>query len=153
MSRASRGRPQGPGGVVRGGALGLRGAGFVVVVVRLLGAVIQHEGLGLMGDGDGAGTLGPRLPVHLHGHLGAFEHQLQRQQHPNVRWATLVDLESYNHQEQLYELFVGGLTLSFARQARNWPHMSRVQLARKKDIINQSQRQMLSIGVLDYLEQ
>lgn len=99
---------------MRGGALGLGGAGFVVVVVRLLGAVIQHEGLGLMGDGDGAGTLGPRLPVHLHGHLGALEHQLQRRQHTDK------------------ELLVGGLALSFACQAKKWPHMSRLQIARKK---------------------
>lgn len=63
---------------MRGGTLCLRGAGFVVVIVRLLGAVVQHEGLGLMGDGDRAGTLGPRLPVHLHGHLGALENQLER---------------------------------------------------------------------------
>lgn len=70
---------------MRGGALCLRGAGLVVVIVRLLGAVIQHEGLGLMGDGDGAGTLGPRLPVHLHGHLGALEHQLERERTINTR--------------------------------------------------------------------
>ena len=63
---------------MRGGALCLGRAGFVVVIVRLLGAVVQHEGLGLVGDGDGAGTLGPRLPVHLHGHLGALENQLER---------------------------------------------------------------------------
>lgn len=62
-----------------GGALGLRGAGFVFVIVRLLSAVVQHEGLGLMGDGDGAGTLCPRLPVHLHGHLGALEKKLERE--------------------------------------------------------------------------
>ena len=63
---------------MRGGALRLRGAGFVVVV-GLLGAVVQHEGLGLVGDGDGAGTLGPRLSVHLHGHLGALQNQLERE--------------------------------------------------------------------------
>lgn len=57
--------------------LGLGGAGFVVVIVRLLGAVVQHEGLGLVSDGDGAGALGPRLPVHLHGHRGALEDQLE----------------------------------------------------------------------------
>lgn len=71
-------RPRGPGGVVRGGTLSVRGAGFVVIVVRLLGAVVQHEGLGFMGDGDGAGALGPRLPVHLHGHLGALQNELRR---------------------------------------------------------------------------
>lgn len=96
-SRTSRRRPRGPGGVVRGGALGLGGAGFVVVVVRLLGAVIQHEGLGLVGDGDGAGALGPRLPIHLHGHLGALQHQLQRRQHPNVRRSRHLDLEFYKN--------------------------------------------------------
>lgn len=64
---------------MRGGALCLRGAGFVIVIVRLLAAVVQHEGLGLMGDGDGAGTLGPWLPVHLHGHLGALKNQLERE--------------------------------------------------------------------------
>lgn len=63
---------------MRGGALCLRGAGFVIVIICLLGAVVQHEGLGLMSDGDGAGTLGPRLSVHLHGHLGALENQLER---------------------------------------------------------------------------
>lgn len=31
-----------------------------------------------MGDGDGARTLRPRLPVHLHGHLGALQNQLER---------------------------------------------------------------------------
>lgn len=71
---------RGPGRVLGRGALRLRGAGSIVVIVRLLCTVIQHEGLGLMGDGDGAGTLGPRLPVHLHGHLGALEKQLQRDQ-------------------------------------------------------------------------
>lgn len=70
---------RGPGRVLGRGALRLRGAGSIVVIVRLLCAVIQHEGLGLMGDGDGAGTLGPRLPVHLHGHLGALEKQLERE--------------------------------------------------------------------------
>lgn len=75
---------RGPGGVLGRGALRLRGAGaVVVVVVRLLGAVVQHEGLGLVGDGDGAGTLGPRLPVHLHRHRGALEEQLEGEQREN----------------------------------------------------------------------
>ena len=68
---------------MRGRALGLRGARFVlvlIIIICLLGAVVQHEGLGLMGDGDGAGTLSPRLPVHLHGHLGALKDQLEREE-------------------------------------------------------------------------
>lgn len=77
MLRPSRGWPRGPGRVVRGGALGLRRAGLLVIVVRLLGAVVEHERLGLVGDGDSAGALGPRLPVHLHGHRGALEDQLE----------------------------------------------------------------------------
>ncbi len=82
-SCSSRGRPWGPGWVVRSGALCLRGAGFVFVIVRLLGTVVQHVDLGLMGDSDGAGTLRPRLAVHLHGHLGALENQLEGQITPN----------------------------------------------------------------------
>lgn len=73
---------------MRRGALRLRGAGFVLVVVRLLGAVVQHQRLGLVGDGDGAGALRPRLAVHLHGHRGALQNQLQRRGGggpPNVR--------------------------------------------------------------------
>jgi len=86
-SRAVRGGTRGPRGVVGGGALRLRGAGVSVIVVvvvvvvvllivRLLGAVVEHGDLGLVGDGDGAGALRPRLPVHLHGHPGALQHQL-----------------------------------------------------------------------------
>lgn len=63
---------------MRGGGLRLGGAGFIIVVIRLLCAVVEHESLGLMGDGDGAGALGPRLPVHLHRHLGALKNQLER---------------------------------------------------------------------------
>ena len=77
-SGTSRGRTCWLGRVMGGGALSLGGAGFVVVVVGLLGAVVEHEGLGLVGDGDGARALGPRLPVHLHGHPGRLQHQLQR---------------------------------------------------------------------------
>lgn len=63
--------------VMRGRALRLRGAGLVVVFVCLLCTVVQHEGLGLVSDGDGAGSLSPRLPVDLHGHGGAFQNQLE----------------------------------------------------------------------------
>lgn len=76
-SGTSRGGTCWLGRVMGGRALSLGGAGFVVVV-RLLGAVVEHEGLGLVGDGDGARALGPRLPVHLHGHPGRLQHQLQR---------------------------------------------------------------------------
>lgn len=69
---------RGPWRILGRGTLRLRGTGFVVVIVRLFCTVIQHEDLGLMGDSDGAGTLGPRLPVHLHGHLGTLENQLKR---------------------------------------------------------------------------
>lgn len=71
---------------MRGGALCLRGAGLIVVIVRLLGAVAQHDDLRLMGDGDGAGALRPRLPVHLHGHLGALQHQLEDEEHRTPRY-------------------------------------------------------------------
>ena len=56
---------------------GLRGAGVFVVVVCLLGAVVQHKGLGFMGNGDGAGSLRPRLSVNLHRHAGTLQDQLR----------------------------------------------------------------------------
>lgn len=61
---------------MRGGSLGFRRAGLVVVV-RLFGAVVEHQRLRLVCDGDGAGALSPRLAVHLHGHRGILEDQLK----------------------------------------------------------------------------
>lgn len=46
------------------------------VVVRLLSREIQHQGVGLVSYGNGAGPLGPRLPVYLHRHHGALQDQL-----------------------------------------------------------------------------
>lgn len=70
---------------MRSWALRLRGAGFIVIIVRLLCAVVQHKSLGLMGDGDGAGALRPRLSIHLHGHRGALQNQLEMEEQRTMK--------------------------------------------------------------------
>lgn len=47
-----------------------------IIIICLLPRVVQHQGVGLVGDGDSAGPLRPGLPIHLHRHLGALQDQL-----------------------------------------------------------------------------
>lgn len=47
------------------------------VIIRLFSGEIQHQRVRLVSDGDGAGPLGPGLPVHLHRHHRALQDQLR----------------------------------------------------------------------------
>lgn len=60
--------------VIGWGFFSLWGAG--VVIICLFCTVVQHESLGLMGNGDGAWTLRPRLSIHLHWHPRTLQYQL-----------------------------------------------------------------------------
>lgn len=60
--------------VIGRGFFSLRGAGVIIICVFC--TVVQHERLGLMGNGDGAWTLRPRLSIHLHWHPRTLQHQL-----------------------------------------------------------------------------